>query len=36
MTQQLITMESFASVQEAQAGITKLFARAKDKGKFVG
>jgi len=28
-------MESFASVQEAQAGITKLFARAKDKGKFV-
>ncbi len=35
MTQQLITMESFASVQEAQAGITKLFAKAKDKGKFV-
>ncbi|MEK7472764.1 MAG: hypothetical protein AAB625_01865 [Patescibacteria group bacterium] len=35
MTQQLITMESFASVQEAQAGITKLFTRAKDKGKFV-
>lgn len=28
-------MEDFASVQEAQAGITKLFARAKDKGKFV-
>lgn len=35
MNQQLITMESFASVQEAQAGITKLFAKAKDKGKFV-
>jgi PHD/YefM family antitoxin component YafN of YafNO toxin-antitoxin module len=35
MTQQLITMESFASVQEAQAGITKLFAKAQDKGKFV-
>lgn len=28
-------MEDFASVQEAQAGITKLFAKAKNKGKFV-
>ena len=28
-------MEDFASVQEAQAGITKLFAKAKGRGKFV-
>lgn len=35
MTQQLLTMESFASVQEAQAGITKLFIKAQGKGKFV-
>lgn len=28
-------MEDFASVQEAQAGITKLFTKAKNKGKFV-
>jgi len=28
-------MEDFASVQEAQAGITRLFAKAKSKGKFV-
>jgi len=35
MLQQLISMESFASVQEAQAGITRLFEKAKSKGKFV-
>lgn len=28
-------MEDFASVQEAQAGITKLFIKAKNNGKFV-
>ncbi len=28
-------MEDFASVQEAQAGITRLFNKANDKGKFV-
>lgn len=32
---QLITLEEFASVQEAQAGITKLFRKAGKKGKFV-
>lgn len=35
MSPQLITMEDFASVQEAQAGITKLFAKAENKGKFI-
>lgn len=35
MTPQLITLEDFASVQEAQAGITRLFKKAKNKGKFV-
>jgi PHD/YefM family antitoxin component YafN of YafNO toxin-antitoxin module len=35
MLQQLISMEDFASVQEAQAGITRLFTKAKNKGKFV-
>jgi PHD/YefM family antitoxin component YafN of YafNO toxin-antitoxin module len=35
MSPQLITMEDFASVQEAQAGITRLFNKANDKGKFV-
>jgi len=35
MSPQLIAMEDFASVQEAQAGITKLFTKAKNKGKFV-
>lgn len=35
MSLQLIAMEDFASVQEAQAGITKLFTKAKNKGKFV-
>ena len=35
MSPQLITMEDFASVQEAQAGITRLFTRAKEDGKFV-
>jgi len=28
-------MEDFASVQEAQAGITRLFTKADDSGKFV-
>lgn len=28
-------MEEFASVQEAQAGITKLFIKAKNRGKFI-
>lgn len=28
-------MEDFASVQEAQAGITRLFTKAKNNGKFV-
>ena len=32
---QLLTHEDFASVQEAQAGITKLFKKAKDKAKFI-
>lgn len=35
MNTQLITQEDFASVQEAQAGITKLFKKASKKGKFV-
>ena len=35
MNTQLITQEDFASVQEAQAGITKLFKKASNKGKFV-
>ncbi|MBL7036461.1 hypothetical protein ISR94_01245 [Candidatus Microgenomates bacterium] len=35
MSPQLILMEDFASVQEAQAGITKLFTRAGKNGKFV-
>jgi len=35
MSPQLITMEDFASVQEAQAGITKLFVKAGNRGKFV-
>lgn len=35
MSPQLITMEDFASVQEAQAGITRLFTKAKDNGKFM-
>ena len=35
MIRQLISQEEFASVQEAQAGITKLFTRAKDKKKFI-
>lgn len=35
MNSQLITQEEFASVQEAQAGITKLFKKASKKGKFV-
>ena len=35
MNTQLITQEDFASVQEAQAGITKLFKKAANKGKFI-
>ena len=35
MNTQLITQEDFASVQEAQAGITKLFKKASKKSKFV-
>ena len=35
MNTQLITQEDFASVQEAQSGITKLFKKASNKGKFV-
>lgn len=35
MNSQLITQEDFASVQEAQAGITRLFRRASNKGKFI-
>lgn len=35
MNTQLITQEDFASVQEAQAGITKLFKKASNKGKFI-
>jgi len=35
MNSQLITQEDFASVQEAQAGITKLFQKASNKGKFI-
>ena len=35
MVRQITTQEEFASVQEAQAGITKLFLRAKNKMKFI-
>ena len=35
MNTQLITQEDFASVQEAQAGITRLFKKASNRGKFV-
>jgi len=35
MTRQIISDEEFASVQEAQAGITKLFQKAKNKKKFI-
>lgn len=34
MVKQLIAQESFASVQEAQAGITKLFKKAAEEKKF--
>lgn len=34
MTQQLISSESFTSVQEAQAGLTKLFKYASKKNGF--
>lgn len=32
---QLINDEEFTSVQKAQAGLTKLFKKASDKGKFI-
>ena len=35
MNTQLISQEDFASVQQAQAGITRLFKKAKDKNKFI-
>lgn len=35
MNRQLITQEDFASVQEAQAGITRLFKKASSKNKFI-
>ena len=35
MSPQLIMQEDFASVQEAQAGITRLFEKAKDNKKFI-
>jgi len=35
VNKQLITQEDFASVQEAQAGITKLFKKASKKEKFI-
>lgn len=35
MTRQIIVQEDFASVQEAQAGISKLFKKAKSKKKFI-
>ncbi|MFQ5452441.1 MAG: hypothetical protein ACE5DQ_02655, partial [Candidatus Paceibacterota bacterium] len=34
MTKQLITNEEFTSIQEAQAGLSKLFARASKNGSF--
>ena len=34
MSPQLITQEDFTSVQEAQAGITRLFKKAAQNGKF--
>lgn len=34
MTKQLITSEKFTSIQEAQAGLAKLFNRAADEGGF--
>ncbi|MFC1727813.1 hypothetical protein ACFL0Y_04785 [Patescibacteria group bacterium] len=34
MNKQLITSEDFTSIQEAQAGLTRLFNLAKKKGKF--
>lgn len=35
MNNQLITQEDFASVQQVQAGITRIFKKAKDKKKFI-
>lgn len=34
MYKQLITNEEFTSIQEAQAGLTKLLKQAEKKGKF--
>ena len=34
MTKQLITNEEFTSIQEAQAGLSKLFKKASKKGSF--
>lgn len=35
LNQQLITQQGFTSVQEAQAGISRLFKKAKGQGKFM-
>ena len=35
MNTQLISQEDFASVQQVQSGITKLFKKARDKKKFI-
>ncbi|OGG02452.1 hypothetical protein A2W14_06100 [Candidatus Gottesmanbacteria bacterium RBG_16_37_8] len=35
MNTQLISQEDFASVQQVQAGITRLFKKAKDKKRFI-
>ena len=35
MSTQLIAQEDFASVQEVQAGVTRLFKKAKNKKKFI-
>lgn len=34
MLKQLINSEEFTSIQEAQAGLTRLFAQAQEKGYF--
>ncbi|OGK21402.1 hypothetical protein A3C23_01275 [Candidatus Roizmanbacteria bacterium RIFCSPHIGHO2_02_FULL_37_13b] len=34
MIRQLITSEEFTSIQEAQAGLAKIFARAAERGSF--
>ena len=35
MNTQLISQEDFASVQQVQAGITRIFKKASDKKKFI-